>query len=99
LLVTGYGSAVTPDGKHLLVALPDANKVALIDLLTMQVTRNIDVPAYPQEVLITPDGHTAYVSCMHANQVAVIDVGSGKAMKTIDTGKDTDGLAWAVGGQ
>lgn len=97
LLVTGYGSAVTPDGKRLLVALPDGNKVALIDLGTMQVMRNIEVPAYPQEVLITPDGNTAYVSCMHANKVAAIDIGSGKVMKEIDTGKETDGLAWTAG--
>lgn len=95
---TGYGSATTPDGKWLLVALPDVNQVAVIDIAAMKVTRNIDVAAYPQEVLVTPDGKTAYVSCMRANQVAEIDLAGGKVTRTIATGNETDGLAWAAGG-
>jgi YVTN family beta-propeller protein len=91
----GYGSAPTPDGKWLLVALPDVNKVAVIDIDAMQVARNVDVPAYPQEVVVSPDGKTAYVSCMHADKVAVIDISSGRMTRTIETGNETDGLAWA----
>lgn len=91
---TGYGSAPTPDGKWLLVAIPDKNQVAVIDLGTMKVARNIDVAAYPQEVVVTPDSKTAYVSCMHANKVAAIDLASGQT-HMIDTGNETDGLAWA----
>ena len=34
---TGYGSAPTPDGQWLLVALPKASKVAVIDLREMKV--------------------------------------------------------------
>jgi len=97
LAATGYGSAVTPDGKWLLIALPNVNQVAIIDIGTMQVARNVDVDAYPQEVVVAPDGKTAYVSCMHANKVAVIDVASGKTTRTIATGNETDGLAWAAG--
>jgi YVTN family beta-propeller protein len=91
----GYGSAPTPDGKWLLVALPDVNQVAVIDLGTMKMARNIDVAAYPQEVVVTPDGKTAYVSCMRANKVVAIDLASGKT-HTIETGNETDGLAWAA---
>ncbi len=96
LISVGYGSAPTPDGKWLLVALSDVNKVAMIDLATMQVARNIDVAAYPQEVVVSPDGTRAFVSCMHANKVAEIDIASGKTTHMFDTGKDTDGLAWAA---
>ena len=96
LVSVGYGGAPTPDGKFLLVAMSDANKVAMIDIATMQVARNIDVAAYPQEVVMSPDGKKAYVSCMHANKVAEIDIASGKATRMFDTGKDTDGLAWAA---
>jgi len=92
----GYGSAVTPDGKWLLVALADQNKVAVIDVNTMQVARNVAVGEYPQEVLVTPDGKTAYVSCMHGGgTVSEIDLGSWKATRSIVTGSSTDGLAWA----
>ena len=92
---TGYGSATTPDGKWLLVALPDVNQVAVIDIAAMKVAHNIDVAAYPQEVVVTPDGKTAYVSCMRANQVAEIDLAGSKVTRTIATGNETDGLAWA----
>ena len=73
----------------------DANKVAMIDLGTMKVVRNIDVAAYPQAIVVNPDGKTAYVSCMHADKVAEIDIASGKMTRLIDTGNETDGLAWA----
>ena len=96
LVSVGYGSTVTPDGKWLLVALADVNKVAMIDLGTMQVARNIDVAEYPQAVVVSPDGKTAYASCMHANKVAEIDLASGKTTRMIETGKQTDGLAWAA---
>jgi YVTN family beta-propeller protein len=96
LASTGYGSTVTPDGKWLLVALPETNKVAMIDLGTMQVVRNIDVPAYPQAVVVSPDSKTAYASCMHADKVAEIDLAGAKATRVIETGKQTDGLAWAT---
>jgi len=93
----GYGGAVTPDGRWYIVALPDVNKVAVIDIKTMQVAQNIPVGAYPQEVVVRPDGKAAYVSCMHSDQVAEIDLGSWKVARMIATGKETDGLAWAVG--
>jgi YVTN family beta-propeller protein len=93
----GYGSATTPDGKWLLVALADVNKVAVIDLKTMKVARNIDVAAYPQAIAVNPDSKTAYVSCMHADKVSEIDLSMGKETREFATGKQTDGLAWAVG--
>jgi YVTN family beta-propeller protein len=97
LVSVGYGSTPTPDGKWLLVALSAVNKVAMIDLGTMQVARNIDVADFPQAVVVNPDGKTAYASCMHANKVAEIDLASGKTTRMIETGKQTDGLAWAAG--
>jgi len=97
LVSVGYGSTPTPDGKSLLVALSAVNKVAMIDLGTMEVVRNIDVADFPQAVVVNPDGRTAYASCMHANKVAEIDLASGKTTRMIETGKQTDGLAWAAG--
>ena len=52
----GYGTAPTPDGRWLVVAVPTANKVAIVDLKTFAVAHTLDVPAAPQEVLVTPDG-------------------------------------------
>src|SRR5206468_3887376 len=69
-----YGTAPTPDGRFLVVALLSVNKVGVIDLRSMQLAHTIDVPKAPQEVLVRPDGAVAYVSCDQSRQIAVIDL-------------------------
>ena len=93
---TGYGSAPTPDGNYLLIALPHVNKMGVIDLKTMTFARGVDVPESPQEVLVRPDGKVAYVSCVGSDQVAEVDLATWKVSRLIKTGKLTDGLAWAA---
>ncbi len=92
----GYGTATTPDGKFLVVALIKDNKVCVIDLATMTVARTLDVPAAPQEVLVRPDGAEAYVSCDASGKVAVIDLKEWRVTKLIEAGPGADGLAWAT---
>jgi YVTN family beta-propeller protein len=92
----GYGSAPTIDGRWLLIALPDLNQVAVIDLKALQVARTISVPSAPQAVLMRPDGKVAYVSCEASDQVAEIDLSDWKVARLIHTGKNADGMAWAV---
>jgi YVTN family beta-propeller protein len=96
----GYGTAPTPDGRWLLVALIKINKVGVIDLREMKVARTFDVPAAPQEVLVEPDGKAAYVSCDASRKVAVIELTGApadwKVAKLIDVGRGADGLAWAA---
>lgn len=92
----GYGTAVTPDGKWLIVALINLNEVGFVDLEEGKLVRTVKVPRAPQEVLIRPDGAVAYVSCDASKQVAVIDLNEAKVLSLIDTGTGTDGLAWAV---
>jgi YVTN family beta-propeller protein len=91
----GYGSAPTPDGRFLLIAIPDANAVDVIDLKTMTLVEKIAVGKDPQEVLVRPDGKAAYVSCIDSDQVDEIDATTWKVTRTIATGKGTDGLGWA----
>ena len=91
----GYGTATTPDGRFLIVALIKENKVCVIDIGTMSVVRTLDVPAAPQEVLVRPDGAEAYVSCDASGKVAVIDMKSWQVTKLIEAGPGADGLAWA----
>jgi DNA-binding beta-propeller fold protein YncE len=92
----GYGTAPTPDGRYLVVPVSKANKVAVVDLQTLEVAHVIDVPAAPQESLVRPDGKVAYVSCDASHQVAVIGTGDWKVQKLIEAGKTVDGLAWAA---
>jgi DNA-binding beta-propeller fold protein YncE len=95
----GYGTASTPDGRWLLVAVPSAHAVAVVDLRTMHVARTIDVPPAPQEVLLRPDGKVAYVSSNLSGKVAAIDLAPGasqwKVQSLIATGPGADGLGWA----
>jgi len=90
----GYGSAVTQDGRWLLIALPRKDAVAIVDLRSMKVVRTIPVAANPQAVLIRPDGKVAYVSCAGAGKVAAVDLADWH-VASIDAGKFADGLAWA----
>ena len=90
----GYGSAVTQNGRWLLIALPRKDAVAVVDLRSMKVARTIPVAANPQAVLIRPDGRVAYVSCAGAGKVAAIDLADWH-VASIDAGKFADGLAWA----
>ena len=92
-----YGTAPTPDGRFLLITLPDQDKVAVFDIKSMQVVHSVKVGAYPQEVIVRPDGKAAYVSCMHSDQVAEINLTNWTVTRLISTGKATDGLAWAKG--
>ena len=91
---TGYGTAPTADGKWLLVAMPSANKVAVVELATLQVSRTIDVPPAPQEVLVRPDGQVAYVSCDRSAKVAAIRMRDW-SVQLVEAGSVADGLAWA----
>ena len=92
----GYGTvSPTLDGRWLLVALRTNKQVAVVDPKTMKVTRTIDVPAGPAEIIVTPDGKKAYVACNYTKQVAEIDLGQWKVSRLIDAGAFADGLAWA----
>ena len=92
---TAYGTAATPDGRYLVMALIGVNKVGLLDLQTMQLAKTLDVPKAPQEVVVRPDGGVAFVSCDASKQVAVIDLKAFKVERLIDAGPLADGLAWA----
>jgi DNA-binding beta-propeller fold protein YncE len=91
----GYGTAPTPDGSWLVIAMPSAHQVAVLNLKTMKVEHTIDVPAAPQEVLVRPDGAVAYVSCDASHKVAEIRTSDWTVARLIDAGPGADGLAWA----
>ena len=95
LPATGYGSAVTPDGAWLVIALPGARKVGVVNLKTLKLDHTIDVPTAPQEVLIRPDGAVAYVSCDASHKVAEIRTSDWTLGRLIEAGAGADGLAWA----
>jgi DNA-binding beta-propeller fold protein YncE len=90
-----YGTATTPDGRYLVMALIKNNEVGLLDLQSMQVVKTLAVPKAPQMVVVRPDGSAAYVSCDASGQVAEISLPDFKLTRLIDAGPTADGLAWA----
>jgi DNA-binding beta-propeller fold protein YncE len=95
LSAPGYGTAATRDGRWLLVAMQSTSQVAVVDLRTLQVTRTIDVPSAPHEILIPPGHDTAYVSCTKSGKIAAISLSDWSITNLIDAGNRVDGLGWA----
>ena len=91
----GYGASATRDGRHLVIALPGASAVGVIDLSTMALVKTVPTPASPQETLIRPDGQIVYVSCDVPGKVAAIRTSDWTVEAIIDAGRHADGLAWA----
>jgi DNA-binding beta-propeller fold protein YncE len=101
--------AITPDGKHALVTLPNVNQVALLDIDGTKVTRaQVDGKDYvmttglrPLNVQITPDGKLALVSNMNGGQdgqmeaLSVIDMTQNppRVIDQVGTGDGPEGLA------
>ncbi|MGA2848837.1 MAG: hypothetical protein ABSE46_07570 [Terracidiphilus sp.] len=91
-----YGTAPTLDGKFLLVTIPSLNKLAVIDIATMKVVRSIDTPADPEEVLAQPGNKTAWISSVASHTESQLDLATWQITRKIETGKGTDGIAWAA---
>ena len=56
------GVAISADGTKAYVCLSIANKLAVVDLSSGTVTRQITVGVAPWDVVLSPDGNSAYVS-------------------------------------
>jgi DNA-binding beta-propeller fold protein YncE len=95
LAAPGYGSATTSDGKYLVICMPNASSVGVIDLKSMKMVKKVDVAGKPQEVLLSPDGTRAWASAFGAPQVAEIDTASWTLTRELPAGPRNDGLAWS----
>jgi DNA-binding beta-propeller fold protein YncE len=81
------GLAVTPDGKRLVVALGQADQVAIIDLTNAAHPATLaNVGRYPYGVTIDPRRPRAYVTNERDGTVSVLEIPSGKTLATIDVG-------------
>ena len=89
----GYGTASTKDGKQLIVTIRPLHKVAIVDLASMKVVRQVELEEVPTEVIVRPDGKVAYVTCGH--RVAALDTANWNVLGWTATGNGADGVAWA----
>ena len=71
---TGNSSAITPDGRTLLVVVSASDTVVPVDVATNTVGTPIAVGANPTNVAISPDGRTAYTSNYNGGSITPIDI-------------------------
>lgn len=72
------GAALSPDGRFLYVANPEAGMVSVIDAQTLE--KRFDIAVGPaQQIVFSPDGRRAYVT-VDSQFVAVIDTGKGRVV-------------------
>src|SRR3954452_15054138 len=79
------GLDVSGDGKYLVVALGQADQVAIIDLATRKTTL-ANVGRYPYGVVVDPRRPRAYVTNERDGTVSAIEIPSGNALGTIPVG-------------
>ncbi len=91
----GFGSAPTADGKYLLLCMPDANQIGLIDLGTKKLVKTMDVEGKPQEILFSPDGSRAWASSFAAPKVAEIDTKTWTVTRELPGTDRNDGMAYS----
>src|SRR4051794_3498589 len=79
------GLDVSADGKYLVVALGQADQVAIIELATKKATL-ANVGRYPYGVVVDPRRPRAYVTNERDGTVSAIELPSGKPLGTIEVG-------------
>jgi DNA-binding beta-propeller fold protein YncE len=80
------GLAVTPDSKLLVVALGQADQVAIVDLAAPKKITLANVGRYPYGVAVDPKRPRAYVTNERDGTVSVLELPSGKTLGTIGVG-------------
>jgi len=86
----------TPDGTMALVSRDKSGDLAVVDVASQRVIRQIHVGTGAAGIWVQPDGARAYVSCSPDNWVAVVDLRTMQVLGQIQPGMQPDGLAWAV---
>jgi DNA-binding beta-propeller fold protein YncE len=86
----------TPDGKLVFVSSLGGPDLAIFDAAARKETKRVKIGRGAAGILMQPDGSRAFVACSTDNYVAIIDLKSLEMTGKIATGKEPDGLAWAV---
>lgn len=77
------------DAKHVYVALRGQNSVALVDVPSGRVVKNISVGKHPCDLALSNDGTALFVAVCDDDRVAVIDTRTNVRVASIPVGMDT----------
>jgi PQQ-dependent catabolism-associated beta-propeller protein len=86
------GARVTSDGRRLFVALGPANRVAVVDVETLEVLDYILVGQRVWQLGFTSDEKYLLTTNGNSNDITVIDVAKEKAIKSVQVGQQPWGV-------
>ena len=86
------GVRVTEDGSKAYVALGPANRVAVVDAKTWEVTDYLLVGQRVWQLAFSPDGKFLYTTNGNSNDISVIDVATDKVLKSVQVGEQPWGV-------
>jgi YVTN family beta-propeller protein len=90
----------TADEKTMFVSMPRAGQIAIVDLDTFKVEKNIDAGEMPMRIVLQPDEKYLWVgndtSTGGSGGVTVIETESGETVRTIVTGKGHHEIAFSA---
>jgi YVTN family beta-propeller protein len=82
--------AASPDGKYIYVAEQTAKQIAIIDISTKAVVKNIKLPNEVTGIAVGPDGSRIYATCSSGlwpnGMVCEIDAAAGKVNRRLPAG-------------
>lgn len=84
----------TRDGRYALISDLTAGELVVVDAGARTVTARIPLGVAPTGILVPPQGNEVFVAVSGGNRIAIVDVAALKAVRSIETGKSPDGMAW-----
>ncbi|HSV60453.1 MAG TPA: YncE family protein [Variovorax sp.] len=98
IIPTGKGAhafRAVGDGKSVLVSNRVANTISRIDIASLKVVDNINVPGGPDCMDVSADGKTLYVTSRWAKKLSVVDLASRQVVRQINVGRSPHGV-WTL---
>lgn len=97
----GSDWVLTPDRSRLLVTMPDASAVAVIDTVTAKLIASVSTGdlSKPGRIAVQPGGRFAWVGLDAKNQVAVIDIAARKLVTTLPVGAGLHQVVFSTDGR
>lgn len=88
-----FNMTVDPDGKRLYVVAEEDNTLLVVNTVTGDVEKIIEVGDQPHSVILDNEGKKAYVSNQWADNIYVIDLNNLSVIDTLETGNGPAGIA------
>jgi len=94
------GMTLSPDGRRIFVALGNDDAVAVVDVTSRHVVRQLAVGKDPEQVAVSPaQGTTVYVSNEETAMATAVDVATHRTRFAVPVGKEPEGVAVAPNGR